>query len=72
MKSHACPSLNIDTRHQRIPLLPSGADTARLVELNQALSTLVTGALSIQTRIQTIFIDTGTVSRTVIIHSTLC
>merc|ERR1719320_1091871 len=66
-----CSALYIDTGNQRIPLQPCGADAPCLVELHQALGTSATGALSIQTRIQTILIDTGTVNRTVVIHSTL-
>ena len=72
MNSLACPTLNIDTRHQRIPLQPSGADTANLVVRNQALGISATGALSNQTRIQTILIDTAMVKITVVIHATLC
>ena len=53
-----CPALNVDTRHQRITLQPCGADTPSLVELHQTLRSSATGAVSAETRVQTILIDT--------------
>ena len=46
-----CPTLNVDTRHQRIALQPCGADTPSLVELHQALCSSATGAVSAETRV---------------------
>ena len=65
------PALHTDAGHQGVALQPGAAHTLRLVELSQALGPAATRPLGVETRVETVLVDTGFVEGTVSVGATL-
>ena len=64
-------ALHTDTSHQGVALKALATHTLGLVELHQALSSPATRAVRVETRVETILVDTGFVEGTVSVGPTL-
>ena len=64
-------ALHTDTGHQGVALQALATHTLGLVEFHQALSSPATGAVRVETRVETVLVDTGFVEGTVSVGPTL-